>query len=204
MGQPNQTLIQVNPPQPANSLPPSNQSQILMQSPEAFKVYEKITDSELLYMRDFVRLLYGRDLYKQSGGSQLDPDSPVAGYATYGGSEDEMAMTIAGCRKVMSMTMLFYNQALSTTETDPKRFDLELFSLNATMSITDMIIANRKRWKFKDPMLIKPLGMAIWRNMVAIGLRSHNGGKFAKMLLNIPGLALGGPNPEPKTSRWSL
>ena len=198
MAAPNTTNILVQPQSP-NSLPSSNQPQILMQSPEAFKVYERITDSELLYMRDFVRLLYGRDLYKSD---QLDPDSPVAGYATLKTGEDDMAMSLQGCRKVMSMTMLFYNQALSTTETDPKRFDLELFSLNATMAVMDMIIANRKKWQFKDPMLIKPLGMAIWRNMVAIGLRSHNGGKFAKMLLNIPGLALGGPAQEEKRSRW--
>lgn len=197
MASPNTTNILLQ--QPASPLPASNQPQILMQHPDAYKVYERITDSELLYMRDFVRLLYGRDLYKSD---QLDTDSPVAGYATMKTGEDDMAMSLQGCRKVMSMTMLFYNQALSTTETNPGRFDLELFSLNATMAVMDMIIANRKKWQFKDPMLIKPLGMAIWRNMVAIGLRSHSGGKFMRMLLHPAVFGSQPGQPEQTRSRW--
>ena len=193
------TNVLVAQPQP-NALPVSQQPQILMQHPDSYRVYERITDSELLYMRDFVRVLYGRDLYKSD---QLDPDSPVAGYATYGGSPDDQAMSLTGCRKVMSTTMLFYNQALSTTETEAGRFDLELFSLNATMSIMDMIVANRKKWNFKDPMLIKPLGMAVWRNMVAIGLRSHKGGKFMRMLLNPAVFSSQPQQMEPQRSRWA-
>lgn len=185
-----------------NPLPTSNQPQILMQHPDSYKVYERITDSELLYIRDFVRMLYGRDLYKSD---QLDPLSPIAGYATVKIQEEgETHMTLSGCRRVMSVTMLFFNQALSTTETDKGKFDLEVFSLNATMSITDMIIANRKIWNFTDPMLIKPLGMAIWRNMVAIGLRSHNGGKYMKMLMN-PAVFNSQPaQTEQRKSKWSL
>jgi hypothetical protein len=52
-------------------------------------------------------------------------------------------------------------------------------------------------------MIIKPLGMAIWRNMVAIGNRSHYGGKMMKMMFH-PAVFGGsqGMSMEKPKSKW--
>ena len=214
--QPSQTnvVVQTTPrgPDPSTLVSPRNNI-ISNFSPEQVKLYERLMDSEAMFMNKLTRLLYNAELIKSN---TIDMDSPIAGFtlAKHGFSEDPKKnqwkpnINFTGYLTVTNTVLLLTSDAMSSTKLDSDKFDLGYFCYTSTLSVTDMITSNREKWEFTDPMLIVDIGLCIWINVYSIASRSmsKNGSKTAldrildPHVFDIPGNTL--PEQKKPLVRW--
>lgn len=148
----------------------ANSSMIPQISGEGYKLVERLVDPNAIYLDKITTFLYSAHLMKSP---VYDPDSPVPGYklVKVGGQKWKPNMSMLGYTTTMAEILMAIAEDGSVTRF-PITFKLEYFAARQTMAILSMMCANREEWEFDNYTLIYPVGLTIWKAIVATLSRS--------------------------------
>lgn len=139
--------------------------------PDGYKLLNSIISTEPLFMNKLTGYLYSCVLIPTKTD---DKNSPFSGYTLrkLGNPWKPLISNIEGFQLIMNQILLDCSEAMSTAKLTSDIFRIQEHAYRSALNVAILLVSNKDTWGFNNPTIIRPLGHAIYQNVVAIASRS--------------------------------